>query len=98
MLDNIGILVIVLELKGGVMNIQIVTGFFMWCSIINIGLMILSALLLISAGDFVYRMHGKLFPMPRETFNAVIYLFLGVYKIMIIVFNLVPWAALAIIG
>jgi hypothetical protein len=50
------------------------------------------------AGDFVYRMHGKWFPMPRKRFNAVIYSFIGFYKIIVIVFNVVPWIALAKIG
>jgi hypothetical protein len=62
------------------------------------GLLIFSFLFLAIAGDFVYRIHSKWFPMPRETFNVALYSFLGMYKILIFVFNLMPWAALAIIG
>lgn len=80
------------------MDIQILTRFFMWCSILNIGLLMFSFLMLAFAGDFVYSMHAKWFPVPRERFNAVTYSFLGFYKIIVIVFNVVPWAALAIIG
>lgn len=80
------------------MNIQTLTKFFMWCTILNLGLLIFSFLMLAFAGDFVYMMHGKWFPMPRERFNAVIYSFIGFYKIIVIVFNVVPWIALAIIG
>jgi hypothetical protein len=36
--------------------------------------------------------------MPRETFNVVIYSFLGLFKIVFLVFNVVPWVALLIIG
>jgi hypothetical protein len=35
------------------------------------------------------------FPMQRETFNVVLYSFLGAYKIIIFVFNIVPWVVLA---
>jgi hypothetical protein len=80
------------------MDIQTLISFFMWCSILNLGLLMLSFIMLACAGDFVYRMHSKWFPMPRDRFNAVIYSFIGFHKIIVIVFNVVPWVALAIIG
>ena len=80
------------------MNIQILTSFFMWCTIINGSLLILSTIMIIPAEDLIYRIHSKWFSFPRETFNVAIYSFLGLYKIAILVFNLVPWIALLIIG
>ncbi len=82
------------------MNIEMLTQFFMWCTILNVAFLVLSfSVVAFGFGrDFVYRMHSKLFPMPRETFNAVIYSFIGVYKIFVFVFNVVPWIALTIIG
>lgn len=80
------------------MDVQMLTRFFMWCTILNMVLLVLSFLILAFAGDFVYKIHGKWFPMPRETFNVVLYSFLGIYKIIVFVFNVMPWAALAIIG
>lgn len=70
----------------------------MWCTIINAALFILSAIMIMSTQNFVYSVHNKLFSIPREAFNVTIYSFLGLYKIAIIVFNLVPWLALLIIG
>jgi hypothetical protein len=55
------------------MDIQMLTRFFLWCAILNMGLLVISFLILAFAGDFVYRMHAKWFPMPRETFNVVLY-------------------------
>ena len=78
------------------MDIHMLCVFFMWCTIINAGLLILMSLILAFAGDWIYRLHTKLFPMPRETFNVVIYSFLGLYKIALIMFNLVPYVALQI--
>lgn len=74
------------------------TDFFMWCSIVNMGLLIFSFLLLMSIGDFVYKVHTKWFPMPKTTFNVVLYSILGVYKILVFVFCIIPWIALEIIG
>jgi len=79
-------------------DIEMLTRFFMWCSILNTSLLAVSFLILAFAGDWVYRIHGKWFTMPRETFNVVLYSFVGVYKIIVIVFNIIPWMALAIIG
>lgn len=80
------------------MDVETLRTFFMWCTIINIALMTLSFILLTALSDFVYRIHGKWFPMPRETFNVVLYSSLGIYKIAIIVFNIVPFVALLIVG
>lgn len=80
------------------MDIEILTRFFMWCAIINAGLLTFSFLIAAFAGDFVYRIHSRWFPMPREKFNVVFYSFVGAYKIFVYVFNIVPWVALVIIG
>lgn len=72
--------------------------FFMWSTIINVGILLLSFLSITFARDWVYRMHSRWFPITRETFNEAIYSGYGVYKIAIIVFNLVPWIALLIIS
>jgi hypothetical protein len=80
------------------MDITILRAYFMWCTITNGGLLILSSLILMLAGDLVFRVHSKWFQMPRETFNALIYGFLGFYKIVVISFNLVPYTALVIMG
>ncbi len=80
------------------MSIQILTKFFMWCTILNAGFMLLSFVMVTFMGDIAYRIHSKWFPMPRETFNVVIYSFIGLYKILVFVFNIIPWIALTIIG
>ncbi len=80
------------------MDIQTLTDFFMWCTIINGLLFILSATMIMFAPDFVYRTQSKWFPISRDSFNTVIYGFMGLFKIFLIMFNMVPYAALVIIG
>ncbi|MDH3911536.1 MAG: hypothetical protein OEU09_09575 [Rhodospirillales bacterium] len=81
------------------MDIRKLTRFFLWCTIINGALLIVSfAAFAIGGTDFVYQTHGKWFSVTPETFNAVLYLFLGLYKIAILVFNLVPYVALRIVA
>lgn len=78
------------------MNIDILRTFLTWCTAINLCLFLLSFLVCAFAGDWVYRMHSMWFPMSRQAFNAAIYGFIGLYKLFIIVFNVVPFIALLI--
>ncbi len=80
------------------MDMELLTEFFMWSTVINMVLFTYVTLMCTLFGDWVFKMQGKLFSVERETFNVAVYSFLGFYKIVIIVFNLVPWLALLIIG
>jgi hypothetical protein len=64
---------------------------------LNGGLLIVAFLVCKYAADWVYRMHSKWYPIPRGTFNIVIYSFIGVFKIFFLMFNLVPYVALLIL-
>jgi len=78
-------------------DIQTVTAFFMWCTIIDGGILIVWTLFFVFAPDLIYRIQNRFFPIHRETYNAVIYSFLGLFKILFLVFNLVPYLALVLI-
>ena len=80
------------------MALQTLTTFFMWCTILNGALLVFWTILCMSAPDLVYRTQSKWFPIPRETFNVIIYSFLGLFKIFFLVFNLVPYLALLIMA
>ena len=80
------------------MDIQTLTAFFMWCTIMNGALLVLWTTMCVFAPDLVYHTQSKWFPIPRDTFNVVIYSFLGLFKIVFLVFNLVPYVALLIVG
>ncbi len=80
------------------MNLPLVKEFFMWCTIINLGLFIWSAIMCMVAKDWIQRIHGKIFGLAPETINAFLYGYLGAYKIVFIVFIFVPWIALVIMG
>ncbi len=79
------------------MNIQILKSFFLWCSIINIALLLLSTLICIYAPDWLYSMHGNWFSLSSETLNIIMYSYLGLFKIFIYIFNIAPLIALSII-
>jgi len=80
------------------MDIQILTTFFMWCTIINGTVFALWATTCILMPDLLFRIHSKWFSISRETFNISIYSFLGILKIFFLVFNVAPYVALLIMG
>jgi hypothetical protein len=86
--------------RGGRLPMDIVTfrAFFGWCTIINAGILIISFLVCATAGDWIYRMHTKWFPISRETFNLAIYSFIGAMKLFVIFLNVVPYVVLVIIS
>ena len=71
--------------------------FFMWCTILNGAMLVLTGLLCTFAGGWIYSVHSRFYPMSRETFNVVLYAFVGMYKILFITLNLMPYIALVIL-
>ena len=68
--------------------------FFMWMTILNVGLLIFSTLICLSIKETIGRMHGRLFGVTPDAIKITLYGFLGAYKIFFIVFCLTPWLAL----
>jgi hypothetical protein len=48
--------------------------------------------------DWIYQLHSKCFDMPVDRFDAIHYGGMAAYKMGIILFNLVPYLALRIVG
>ena len=80
------------------MNIQTLTTFFMWCTIIDGGILVLWGFFFFLIPDFIYGIYNKWFPMPRETYTVIIFSVLGLFKIFFLIFNVIPYVALLIIG
>lgn len=69
-----------------------------WCSLINIVLLVLMFVLVTAMRSTIYKIHSKLFPITESQFNIAIYSFFGFYKVVVYVFNIIPWVALWIIS
>jgi hypothetical protein len=80
------------------MKIEIVRDALLWCAVINYGVLLLWFLFFRFAHDRMYRFHGRWFRIPAEKFDAIHYTAMAIYKIGIILFNLVPYIALHIAG
>jgi hypothetical protein len=80
------------------MDIITVRAFFKWCTIVNFGLLIFTSLFIRFAREWIFWVHTHWIPMTEDDFNVAIYMLLGIFKLLVIVFNLVPYIALVIIG
>jgi len=80
------------------MTVEIIRNFLAWCSIINVGVLIYWWLFFTLAHGFVYRIHGKWFKLSVEKFDAIHYTGMAFFKMSIILFNIVPYIALRIVG
>ena len=50
------------------------------------------------APDLTFRLQRPWFSASRETWDLVMYAFLGVFKVFVLIFNVVPYLALLITG
>ncbi len=76
------------------MDIELVRKFLAWCTVFNMALLLVWVGLVAFAGDWVFRRHQPWFRVSRETFDAVHYAGMAFFKIVIFVFNLVPYLVL----
>lgn len=70
--------------------------FLKWSLIINVGLLIYMTIMMVFARGWIFKVHSKLFQLDEKSFSAIIYSFLGLYKLLIIFFNLIPYIVLLI--
>ena len=76
----------------------------LWCRIllssvlINYIILMIWFLAIIFARDWIKQVHGKWFNLSDETFDAIHYGGMAIYKIGILLFNLVPLIAIYFMG
>lgn len=80
------------------MNVEFVRNFLLWCAVINYGVLLVWFLFFILAHDWMQRLHGRWFRLSAAQFDAVHYAAMAIYKVGVLLFNLVPLLALWIIA
>ena len=70
----------------------------LWCVGINYAVLLIWFGAFVYAHDWMYRLHTRWFKLSVETFDAIHYAGMSVYKIAVIVLNLVPLVALYLLS
>ena len=76
------------------MDMNVIEAALLWCVGINYAVLFIWFGVFIYAHGWLYRMHARWFKLPVETFDAIHYAGMAVYKLGIVLFNLVPLIAL----
>ncbi len=79
------------------MTLEQTTELFKWMTILGISLLILSSILVITLKDTVCKLHGKLFGVKQEHIPPILYSYLGMFKVLVIIFVAIPYIALLLI-
>ncbi|MBD9679077.1 hypothetical protein IB274_20385 [Pseudomonas sp. PDM18] len=72
--------------------------FLLYCTLINYVILLIWFTVFTLAHDFVYRLHSRWFALPVETFDAIHYGGMAVYKIGVLLLNLAPLLALCMLS
>ena len=78
------------------MTIEAVRRVLLWCTVINYGILVVWFLVFLLAHDWMYQFHGRWFHLSVDQFDMLHYAGMSVYKLGIILLDLVPYIALHI--
>ena len=80
------------------MSLEQVTKLFMWMTIINVAALVLTSVLIMVLRNVVCRKHARMFGIKENEVALAAYSYLGNYKLLVLVFNVVPYISLSLIG
>ena len=80
------------------MTIEGTRHFLLGCTVINYGVLSAWFLAFAFAHDWMQRLHGRWFHVSHAQFDALHYAGMSIYKIGILLFNLVPLVVLSFWG
>jgi hypothetical protein len=70
---------------------------FLWCTVINYGLLLLWFLLYALPHPWLHHLWSRWFRLTAEQFDALNFAGIVIYKIGILLFNLVPYLVLCLL-
>ncbi len=76
------------------MTQEILTAVFGWMTVLNFAILLFSSLMIVTMQNWIAGIHGKMFQMEQAEVKKAYFKFLANYKLLTIVFCLMPWVAL----
>ena len=68
--------------------------FLAWCTAFNYIVLLVWFAVFVFGRDLLFRLHSRWFKLSPEHFDAIHYAGMAVYKLLVLVFNVVPLLAL----
>jgi hypothetical protein len=79
------------------MTIETLAALLAWSTVLNMGMLTFAALMLVSMRGSISNIHARMFKLEEADMSRAYFQYLAQYKILIFVFNLMPYLALRII-
>lgn len=79
-------------------DMETLTSFFGWCTVINVAFGSFAAIWIVVFRGFTKGLHSAILGVDEDTLDTLYFQFLGNYKLLIFVFNFVPYLALRIMS
>lgn len=80
------------------MTLETIQSLLLLSALINYGILLSWFLLLHFSHDWVYQLHSNWFRLSVETFDAIHYGAMAIYKVGVLLVCLVPYVALSIVA
>ena len=80
------------------MTIEVITKFLGWTTVVNVGILLFSTVMLVAMRGTITTIHSRLFGLDEKDLGRAYFQYLGQYKIEIIVLNIAPYIALRIVA
>jgi hypothetical protein len=78
------------------MNLEMLRKALLWSAVINYGILLVWFLVFVLAHDWMFLLHSQWFRLSVEQFDMLHYAGMSIYKIGILLLNVVPCIALSI--
>jgi hypothetical protein len=79
------------------MTSNALVSFLVWSTVLNYAVLLLWFTVFRAAHEWLYRLHGHWFTLSPDTFDTIHYAGLAGYKILVLIFNVVPLLALLLV-
>ncbi len=79
-------------------SMETLTTFLGWCTVMNIGLLVLGGLAWILVKEFVSELGAMMFGVTKEELKVTFFRVLMQFRAAIVILNLVPYVALKIMA
>ncbi|MBK5072631.1 hypothetical protein I2492_06350 [Budviciaceae bacterium CWB-B4] len=79
------------------MDLYLIKQLLFYCTVINYAILLIWFTVILLARTSIYRLHRRWFQLPDTRFDAIHYSGMAIYKIGILLFNLVPWITLCLL-
>jgi hypothetical protein len=76
------------------MTQEFVTAVFGWMTLLNIAVLLVTTLMVLLLQERIASIHGRMFKMERPDVKRAYFRYLANYKVLTLIFCIVPWLAL----